>query len=217
MKGRQIRVMVVDDQRLLRESLEQVLALERDFVVTAGAENGQEAVHTAVTSRPDVILMDVKMPGMDGIRATRLIKDRLPSCRVLMMTVLEEQEYVHQAIIAGADGYLLKEVGRGEIVQAIRHVCRGESVLDPALLGEVIRRYRRVQSPQPKAAEQSHGLTAREVEVLRLVAQGHSNSEIAESLQIALGTVKAHLHRSFQKIGVRDRTQAALFVIHSAL
>ncbi len=154
---------------------------------------------------------------MDGISATKIIKERLPSCRVLMMTVLAEQEYVQRAIIAGADGYLLKDASRQEVADAIRRVHRKEVVVEPALLRDVISLYREMARGEAQPTDRPHGLTAREIDVLRLVAEGLTNKEIADRLHMAVGTVKTHLHRAFEKMGVRDRTQAALFVVRHGL
>jgi DNA-binding NarL/FixJ family response regulator len=207
-----IKVMVVDDQRLLRETLERVLSLEPDLEVIAGAQDGREAIGLATHAHPAVILMDVKMPQLDGIAATQRIKELMPGCHILVLTVFDEEEYVQRAILAGADGYLLKDCSRQEIVDAIRRVYRGESMIDPALLSAVMQRYRQMAQAQAASQLREFGLSEREVEILRLVADGLNNEEIANALHVAIGTVKTHLHRAFEKIGVRDRTQAALFV-----
>ena len=207
-----IEVMVVDDQRLLRETLERVLALEPDLDVIPGAQDGREAIELATRSHPAVVLMDIKMPQLDGVTATHRIKKQMPGCRILILTVLGEEEYVQRAILAGADGYLLKDCSRHEIVDAIRRVYRGESIIDSALLSAVMQRYRQIAHEQAATQVREYGLSEREIEILRLVARGLNNEEIADGLHIATGTVKTHLHRAFEKIGVRDRTQAALFV-----
>ena len=212
-----IKILIADDQRLLRTALADSLSQEPDLEVAGTAANGREAMEAALRLRPDVVLLDVRMPEQDGITAARDIKGRLPRCGIIMMTVLEEQEYLERAILAGADGYLLKEATRDELVEAIRRVHRGESLIDPAFTRAILETYRKMRAGQPTRPTYPDGLTRREAEILRLVAQGYCNHEIAERAHVALGTVKMHLHRAFQKIGARDRTQAALYVLKKDL
>ncbi|MCC6446229.1 MAG: response regulator transcription factor [Armatimonadetes bacterium] len=209
-----IQVLIADDQTLFREALEQAISLEKDIEVIGGAADGEEAVRKALASRPEVILMDLKMPRMDGISATRRIKESLPGCRIVMMTLFGDEEYVHQAILAGADGYLLKDVRRLQVVEAIRQVHRNRCLIDPSLMRGVVDQYVRMSRGESAARPRPDGLTEREVEILSLVARGRSNKEIADSLFLTVGTVKTHLYNVYQKIGVSDRTQAALYYIH---
>jgi len=214
---KQIRVLVVEDQRLLRETLQQALELEREMVVVGSAANGREAVALARKLCPDVVLMDLKMPEMDGISATRRIKQLQPKTRVIMLTVFGDDEYVHHAIIAGADGYLLKDVGWQAVADAVRRVAAGDCLIDATLMRAVLDQYARMGKRQQSASPYPDGLTEREVEVLRLVAEGCSNQEIAERLTLSLATVKTHLYNACQKIGARDRTQAALYTVHKGI
>ncbi len=212
-----IKVLIVEDQTLLRETLEQALRLERDMLVIGTAANGRQGVSLARELCPDVVLMDLKMPEMDGISATRRIKQQRPQTHVIMLTLFGDDEYVHHAIIAGADGYLLKEVGCQAMVEAVRRVAAGDCLIDPRLMRAVLDQYARMGKREVGNAPYPDGLTEREVEVLRLVAEGCSNEEIAERLTLAVTTVKSHLYNAYQKIGARDRTQAALYLIHKGI
>jgi DNA-binding NarL/FixJ family response regulator len=199
-----IRVLLVDDQALFREGLETLLSVQ--------ASNGQEAVEVAAQVRPDVVLMDVRMPILDGVRATRRLKKALPQCRVIVLTTFDDDEYVFDALRAGAVGYLLKDVGSAQLVEAIRAAARGESILEPSVAAKVIAEFTRVSSMVPSAQMEQlvEPLSERELEILALIARGASNKEIASQLFIAEGTVKNHVTHILGKLGVRDRTQAAL-------
>ena len=207
-----IRVLLVDDQELFREGLETLLSVHADIQVVGQARNGREAVDVATRARPDVVLMDVRMPLLDGIRATRLLAEVLPRCRVIVLTTFDDDEYVFDALRAGAAGYLLKDVPSARLVEAIRATARGESILEPSVAAKVIAEFTRVSSLVPAAQMQrlAEPLSERELEILALIAQGDSNKEIAGQLFIAEGTVKNHVTHILGKLGVRDRTQAAL-------
>lgn len=216
-ENRRIRVMLVDDQTLFREALEQALNLEEDLEVVASASNGREALAEAQRLRPDVVLMDLKMPELDGIRATEQIKQSQPECRVLMLTLFGDEEYLHRAILAGADGYLLKDIRRVEMVEAIRQAFAGRCLIDPSLMRSVMQQYVRLSRGEKMHTSYPDGLTEREVEVLSLLAEGYPNKRIAEKLLLTVGTVKQHLSNIYEKIGVNDRTQAALYFIRKGL
>lgn len=207
-----IRVLLVDDQALFREGVETLLSVHQDIQVVGQASNGQEAVEVAATVRPDVVLMDVRMPVLDGVGAARRLKKALPQCRVIVLTTFDDDEYVFDALRAGAVGYLLKDVASAQLVEAIRATARGESILQPSVAAKVITEFTRVSSMVP--ATQIEGLieplSERESEILGLIATGASNKEIADQLFIAEGTVKNHVTHILGKLGVRDRTQAAL-------
>ena len=207
-----IHVLLVDDQALFREGLETLLSVHKDIQVVGQASNGQEAVKVATKVQPDVVLMDVRMPVLDGVRATRLLKEALPQCMVIVLTTFDDDEYIFDALRAGAVGYLLKDVASAQLVEAIRAAARDESVLEPSVAAKVITEFSRVSSMVP--AEQMEGLveplSEREREILALIARGASNKEIASQLYIAEGTVKNHITHILGKLGVRDRTQAAL-------
>jgi DNA-binding NarL/FixJ family response regulator len=207
-----IRVLLADDQALFREGLETLLSVHNDIQVVGQASNGQEAVDVAAKVQPDVVLMDVRMPILDGVRATRLLKQALPKCRVIVLTTFDDDEYVFDALRSGAVGYLLKDVASARLVEAIRATARGESILEPSVAAKVIAEFTRVSSIVPSAQMEQlvEPLSERELEILALIARGYSNKEIASQLFIAEGTVKNHVTRILGKLGVRDRTQAAL-------
>ncbi len=207
-----IRVLLVDDQALFREGLETLLSVHKDIQVVGQASNGQEAVELAAKVRPDVVLMDVRMPVLDGVRATRRLKRALSQSRVIVLTTFDDDEYVFDALRAGAAGYLLKDVASGQLVEAIRATARGESILDPSVAAKVIAEFTRVSSMVPSAHSEQlvEPLSERELEILAWIAGGYTNKEIAGQLFIAEGTVKNHVTHILSKLGVRDRTQAAL-------
>jgi len=207
-----IRVLLVDDQALFREGLETLISVHADIQVVGQASNGQEAVEVAAKVQPDVVLMDVRMPILNGVRATRRLKKALPQCRVIVLTTFDDDEYVFDALRAGAVGYLLKDVPSARLVEAIRAAARGESILEPSVAAKVIAEFTRVSSMVPAAQMEQlvEPLSERELEILGLIARGASNREIADQLFIAEGTVKNHVTHILGKLDVRDRTQAAL-------
>ena len=207
-----ISVLLVDDQALFREGLETLLSVHQDIQVVGQAGNGQEAVDLAARLRPDVVLMDVRMPVLDGVGATRRIKAIQPQCRVIVLTTFDDDEYIFDALRTGAVGYLLKDVASSRLVEAIRAAARGESILQPSVAAKVIAEFSRVSSmvPAAQAEELVEPLSERELEILGWIARGASNKEIAGRLFIAEGTVKNHVTHILGKLGVRDRTQAAL-------
>jgi len=207
-----IRVLLVDDQALFREGLETLLSVHKDIEVVGQASNGQEAVEVAASVRPDVVLMDVRMPILNGVGATRRLKKALPQCRVIVLTTFDDDEYVFDALRAGAVGYLLKDVDSTQLVEAIRATARGESILQPSVAAKVITEFTRVSGMLPAAQMERliEPLSDRESEILALITTGATNKEIADQLFIAEGTVKNHVTHILEKLGVRDRTQAAL-------
>ncbi len=200
-----IRVLVVDDHIIVRNGLEQLLATVEGVELVGSAADGAAAVDAVERSRPDVVLMDLSMPVMDGIEATRRISARFPECRVLVLTSYTDQKRILDALEAGADGYLLKHSEPDVIVAAVREVMDGGSPLDPKAA--------RVLLESRRTAPTAHGLTERELEVLGLVRDGLANKQIARRLLISERTVKSHLTRIFQRLGVTDRTQAALWAV----
>lgn len=206
-----IRVLLADDQRLMREGLRTLLELEPDLVVVGEAADGTEAVARAAELSPDVVLMDVRMPAMDGIEATRRIVAADPAARVILLTTFDEDEAAFDGLRAGAVGYLLKAVSGAELAAAVRTALAGGSSVDPGILRRVVDRFARLAPPSRAAgAGLPEPLSEREVEVLRLIARGVANRAIAERLGLAEGTVKNHVTAILQKLGARDRTQAAL-------
>jgi DNA-binding NarL/FixJ family response regulator len=204
-----IRVMLVDDHRLFREGLRSLLATATDVEVVAQAADGAEALRLAALVKPDVVLMDLKMPTMDGVAATRSLRTTLPQCRVVALTTFEDDELVFDVLRAGAAGYVLKDASSDRLLDAVRSAARGETVLQPSVATKVVAELSRLYDRAP-ASPAPHGLSDREVEVVRLVARGASNKEIASALSIAEGTVKNHVTNVLAKLGVDDRTRAAL-------
>jgi DNA-binding NarL/FixJ family response regulator len=206
-----VRLVIADDHELAREGLRSVLARERGLEVIGEATNGREAVSLCHRLRPDLVLMDVRMPEMDGLAATRAIKAELPRTSVIIVTMHEDPDYLLEALQAGAAGYVLKDSSKREIVTAVRQVLRGESLLPSALAAQLLRRLTRdTQSPGPTLPEP---LTSREREVLQLLVEGRTNREIAAHLVISVGTVKSHVEHIIRKLEVSDRTQAAVRAI----
>ena len=206
-----IRVLLVDDQRLMRDGLRTLLELEPDLTVIGEGGNGQEALAAYAELQPDVVLMDVRMPGMDGVEATRQICAYWPAARVIILTTFDEDEYVFEGLRAGALGYLLKAISGAELATAIRSVAAGGALIDPALTRKVVAEFaRRTQPARPLDAGLAEPISTRELDILKLLAQGHTNRAISQQLFLAEGTVKNYVTVLLQKIGARDRTQAAL-------
>jgi DNA-binding NarL/FixJ family response regulator len=208
---RPVRVLLVDDQALFREGLRTLLEVHDDLEVVGEAGNGEEALARIREARPDVVLMDLRMPVLDGVAATRRLSEAHPECRVIVLTTFDDDEDVFEALRAGAVGYLLKDVPSARLAEAIRAAARGESFLEPSVAAKVVAEFSRLSRSVPaRSPDLAEPLTERELEVLRLLARGHSNREIAERLVIAEGTVKNHVTRVFGKLGVPDRTRAAI-------
>ena len=210
---KKLRLLLVDDQAMFREGLRTLLSLQRDFEIVGEAGDGAAAVEAARTARPDVVLMDLRMPGVGGVEATRRIKAAQPEVRVIVLTTFEEDEEVFAALRAGASGYLLKASPSEKLCEAIRLAARGESLLEPSVAAKLVAEFTRLAARVPAAMKPvvlAEPLSVREREVLRLLAEGLSNKEIGQRLNIAEGTVKNHMSQVLGKLGVLDRTQAAL-------
>lgn len=209
-----VRVLLVDDQRLMREGLRTLLELEPGLVVAGEANNGQEALGCYAELRPDVVLMDVRMPVLDGVEATRRLVAQFPGARVIILTTFDDDEYVFEGLRAGALGYLLKDVSIQELAEAIRTVVAGGVLIQPSVARKVVAEFARLRMPSPGSSTPTPALpdplSEREIEILRLLAAGLTNREIAERLYLAEGTVKNYVTNILGKIGARDRTQAAL-------
>lgn len=206
-----VRVLLVDDQALFREGLSTILSVQDKIEVVGEAENGEEALDAAARLNPQIVLMDVRMPVLDGVAATRRFQKRFPNMRVLLLTTFDDDEYVFEGLRAGAAGYLLKDVASTKLVEAIEAVAKGETFLQPSVAAKVVAEFARMSSSiKPNQSQLVEPLSDRELEILRLVAEGRSNKEIASQLFIAEGTVKNHVTNILGKLNVRDRTQAAL-------
>ena len=215
-----VRVLLVDDQPLLRTGFRMILEAEPDIAVVAEASDGVQAVELARSMQPDVVLMDIRMPRMDGVEATRQIASPggAATCRVLVLTTFDLDEYVVEALRAGASGFLLKDVPADDLIAAIRLVAAGDAVVAPSVTRRLLDRFASrlpsADAPTPKALQ---SLTERELDVLRLVARGHSNAEIASALFVSETTVKTHVGHVLTKLSVRDRVQAAVYAYESGL
>jgi DNA-binding NarL/FixJ family response regulator len=203
-----IRILLADDQALFREGLHTLLSIQPDLDIVGEAANGEEALRLAATLRPDVVLMDLQMPVLDGVAATQALKSRQPDVRVIVLTTFDDDEYVFEGLRAGAVGYLLKDTPSDRLVEAIRRTARGESFLEPSIAAKVVAEFARL-SARPPADPAVEPLSSREIEVLRWIARGASNREIAASLVIAEGTVKNHITNILAKLSAEDRTEAA--------
>jgi DNA-binding NarL/FixJ family response regulator len=206
-----IRVLLVDDQRLMRDGLRTLLELEPDLEVAGEAENGQTAIEAYEQLQPDVVLMDVRMPHMDGVEATRRLCARWPEARVMILTTFDDDEYIFEGLRAGAQGYLLKAVSGEELAGAVRTIAAGGALIEPSVARKVVAEFARLAEPRrPPEAGLSEPLSEREKEIIQCLAHGLTNREIAQHLSLAEGTVKNYVTTILHKLGVRDRTQAAL-------
>jgi DNA-binding NarL/FixJ family response regulator len=210
-----IRVLLADDHTVLRQGIAQALELQDDMTVVAQASNGSEAVEMAKQHRPDVALLDISMPELDGVAATGQITDALPDTGVIILTMYRRDDYIFEAIKAGASGYLLKEVELRELVRAVRTVARGEAVIDAAIAGRVMAELRS-DNVLPKPDDED-SLSERDIEILRLLAEGQSNQAIAEHLSISEKTVRNRLSLVFRRFHLKNRTEAALFAMRRGL
>lgn len=205
-----IRVLLVDDQALFREALRTLISLQPDLEVIGEAGNGEEALASARNLNPDVVLMDLQMPILDGVAATRRLREEQPQCRVIALTTFDDDEYIFDCLRAGAVGYLLKDTPAEKLFEAIRAAARGESFLQTSVTTRVLAEFTRLSDQPSNPPTLIEPLSDREREILRLITTGSSNREIAERLFIAEGTVKNHVTNILGKLDVRDRTQAAL-------
>ena len=205
-----IRILLVDDQALFREGLHTLLSVHADLEVVGEANNGQEAIQKTAELNPDVILMDLRMPILNGVAATRRITAQHPDVRVIVLTTFDDDEDIFEGLRAGAIGYLLKDVPSPKLVEAIRAAARGESFLQPSVAAKIVAEFTRMTTQTPPTQPLVEPLSGRELEILQLVGTGASNKEVAAQLFITEGTVKNHMSNILGKLGVRDRTQAAL-------
>ena len=210
-----MKVIICDDQATIREGLQMMLALEKDITVAGLAEDGWEAVELTAKHKPDLVLMDLKMAGMNGIEATRQIRTKYPGVKVLVLTTYDDDEWLFDAIRAGASGYLLKDTPREGLIRAVKETVQGKSFVDPAVAGKLLSR---VTDQQTRPASLiTRKLTEREADVLRFLARGMSNAEIAKQLFLSEGTIRNYVSAIFAKLEVSDRTQVALIAIRHGL
>lgn len=217
-----IRILLVDDQPLFREGLRTLLSIHPDFTVVGEAGNGEEAIRLARSLAPSVVLMDLQMPLLDGVAATRRLHEEQPDCRVIVLTTFDDDEMVFDGLRAGAVGYLLKDAPSEKLAEAIRVAARGESFLQPSVAAKVVAEFSRLSRKAVPTRDTSKELlngplSERELEILRLIVRGSSNREIAAALFLAEGTIKNHVTNILGKLEVRDRTQAALKARDSGL
>jgi DNA-binding NarL/FixJ family response regulator len=210
-----IRVLVADDQSMVRAGFRMLLGGEDGIDVVAEAGDGREAVEKAARFEPNVVLMDIRMPDMDGLQATREILAANPAARILILTTFDLDEYIYEALSAGASGFVLKDDPPEQLIAAIRTVAAGDALLSPSVTNRVISRFARLQRPDPP--KELDELTSREADVLRLIAKGLSNAEIGEELFISDTTVKTHVTHVLQKLGLRDRVQAVVLAYRSGI
>ncbi|KUK84148.1 MAG: Response regulator [Pelotomaculum thermopropionicum] len=210
--GKKIKVLIVDDHPLVREGLVKILSTDDRINIVGNAENGKQAVKIALEIKPDIILMDINLPVLNGIEATRIIKGHLHETGIIALTIHDQEEYLFELIKAGISGYLLKDASPDLLIKTVLGVSRGESFIPPSLTAKMMAEFNRLTSISTGNAN-PQGLTRREVDVLRLLALGNNNRTIAKELFISEKTVKNHLTNIFQKLGVGDRTQAAIHAV----
>jgi DNA-binding NarL/FixJ family response regulator len=205
-----IRIGLVDDQRLIRDGIRTLLELEAGFEVVGEAEDGSSAIQLYQNVRPDVLLMDVRMPGMDGVEATRQIMERRPEAKIIILTTFDDDAYIFEALRCGALGYLLKDISGRELADAIRTVAGGGALIEPSVARKVLAEFSRLSPQAVLPTTPIEPLSEREKEILQWMTKGLSNKEIAQKINLSEGTVKNYISVIFQKLGVQDRTQAAL-------
>ncbi len=212
------RILIADDQALVRAGFRMILNTQEDMQVVAEAPNGEEAVHAVRRHKPDVVLMDVRMPLLDGLEATRrILNDGAVACKVVMLTTFDLDEYVYASLRLGASGFLLKDVSPEQLIAAVRGVIVGDALLAPSITRRLVERFARPSAQSQPSLQPLASLTPREQEVLRLLARGMSNGEIADALVLGETTVKTHVARIFHKLHVRDRAGAVIFAYESGV
>lgn len=214
-----IKVLLVDDQKILTEGLKMILGREKDIKICGVANGGKEAYELCKWSKPDIVLMDIKMPGINGAEATKLIKKDFPETKVIILTTFNDDEYIYEALKNGASGYILKDATPQEIANALRTVYNGGALIQPEVAVKVLNKFSEMaKDKQPKNIDSRvELLTSREKEICRLVGEGKNNKEISKELYLSEGTVKNHITKILYKLELRDRTQLAIFAIKNDL
>jgi DNA-binding NarL/FixJ family response regulator len=210
-----IRVILADDHTVFRQGLKSLLSLEEDIKVVSEAANGKEAIDYAKQMHPDIIIMDINMPILNGLEATKKIKEELPKTKIIILTSQGDDKSIFNLIEAGAEGYLLKDVAAENLVSAIRDVQQGKSILHPEVTQKLLTRF--VKKDDPSKSKPQDLLTDREVEVLKALAKGYTNQQIAEELYISQRTVQNHLHNIYNKLGINGRTEAVIYAIQEGI
>jgi DNA-binding NarL/FixJ family response regulator len=213
-----INVILVDDQKIIREGIKMILSLDDEITILDEAENGKQLIEILPNINPDVILMDVRMPIMDGVEATKIVKERYKNIKVIILTTFNEDEYIFRGIKNGADGYILKDAGSDDIIKAIKTAYKGNILLDPEVATKIVKAFNSISTDKQNPSELKEQkkklevLTQREMDVAKLVAQGKSNKDICHMLFITEGTVKNYLTKIFEKLELTSRTELALFI-----
>lgn len=207
---KRIRILIADDHSMVRQGLKQIIELEEDMIVVAQAANGDDAVKLAKKCRPDIILMDINMPGVNGIEAIKELRKEKHRYKIIVITIHQDKAYLFKTLKLGAEGYVQKDADATVLIKAVRKVYRGESYVQPSMTNDLIKEFSRMSSEE-KAKRGKNDLTPRELEVLELIAEGMLNKEIADELFISEKTVKNHVSNIFKKLNVSDRTQAAIY------
>src|SRR5690554_1212786 len=211
------RILLCDDHAMFRQGLRGILETEEGFRVIGEASTGREAIRHALETKPDVILMDIQMPEMDGVAATKAILGEWPEAKVIILTMYRQDRYVFEAIKVGARGYLLKDSGAGDLITAVRKVAEGETLLNPELAASVLDEFNKVSDLPQHPEHKISGLTEREEDILRLLAKGLSNQDIAQSLDVSEKTVRNRLSEIFSKLRLNNRTEAALYALREGI
>jgi len=212
-----IKLLLVDDQAVVREGLRAMLQAEPDFTIVGEAPSGNEALTVAARNQPDVILLDIRMPGMDGLATLSLLKQKVPTASIIIVTLYDNPDYLLQAVASGASGYILKDSTREELVRAIRVTREGGAIISPTMLPELFKHVQQQNNQQSCDTAVIRSLTPREVEILRLIVEGYTNQQIAEKYYLSPTTVKTHVQNILNKLGVSDRTQAAVLAVRCGL
>ncbi len=212
-----INVLIVDDQPIVRKGLKMIVDHLENIKVVAVAANGQEGFEACVLYQPDVVLMDIKMPILNGVSATKLIKEKYPTIKIIILTTFNDDEFIFDALSYGASGYLLKDAGANKIEEAIRETHRGGAMIQPTVAKKVIDKFQKIHTNKKPVDERLELLTKREIEILTLIGEGRNNDEISNSLFITRGTTKNHISNLLMKLELRDRTQLAIFALKNDL
>jgi DNA-binding NarL/FixJ family response regulator len=212
-----IRVMIAEDHSMIRQGLKQLIELENDMKVVVEAADGMQAIRNYGAQKPDIVLMDINMPGKGGLQALEEIRTEYPDAKIIMLTIHQEREYLIQSLTLGAAGYILKDADSSVLIEAIRTVNEGESYIQPTMAKELVFEFKRFTAKEASVNTKSSFLSDRELEVLKLIAKGKVNKDIAKVLYISEKTVKNHISNIFKKLNVKDRTQAAVYAIKNKL